>query len=127
MPPAIHNTTTQSAVGRIFSSLPSAPLTTRGRPAASVPSSAALAVAKKSRRLGVFIAFLVRRRRIGNSDAPLLVNQLEFGQHDDDPQQIMDTINRRLSADDGSSRAFFRVTGTTTDGQTVSSLDDGRR
>src|ERR1700722_10761379 len=102
MPPAIHSTTTQSAVGLIFSSSPSALLRIRGRPAASVPSSAALAVAKKSRRSGVFISVAY---------GSLLVNQLELGQHHDDPQQIVNSVNRRLRAHDGSGRAFFRCVG----------------
>src|SRR5689334_14316189 len=90
MPPAIQSTMTVSAVGLIFSviSVPAASIA-RGYPAASAESVAALAVLRKSRRLHEFL----------NCIESSSVNQLEFRQHGQRPEQIFDPGGLRGPAD----------------------------
>src|SRR5579864_3210275 len=77
IPPAIQRRMTRSAVA-LMGSLAAAPRSSRGAPAARADSVARLAFLRKSRRVGSALAIVL-----------ISVYQLEFRQHADGPEIIL--------------------------------------
>src|SRR5688500_17696633 len=95
MPPAIQRTMTLSAVGTSLAADASSAKVALGNDALSAASAAAEAVLRKSRRDQSLRACIC------------LPDELEFRQHNDCPEEILDALRRHVRPDDLLCRSSF--------------------